>query len=60
MTEAAARATLVSERPGGPPVIRLRNLPDPAGPGDTSIYRYDSDALLAAVASCTRTAGALQ
>lgn len=60
MTEAAARATLVSERPGGPPVIRLRNLPDPAGPGDTSIYRYDSDALLAAVAGCTRTAGALQ
>ncbi|MBB3909870.1 chemotaxis protein CheA [Sphingomonas desiccabilis] len=60
MTEAAAHAATASDRRGEPPVIRLRNLPEPAGPGDTSIYRYDSDALLAAIANYTRAPGALQ
>lgn len=31
------------------PVVRLRNAQRPAGPDDASIYRYDRDALIAAI-----------
>jgi two-component system chemotaxis sensor kinase CheA len=48
--DAAARARSTAERSGDAPVIRLRSRPEPDGPGDPTIYRYDSGALLAAVA----------
>ena len=31
------------------PVVRLRNAQRPQGPDDDSIYRYDRDALIAAI-----------
>ncbi|MBK5264100.1 MAG: chemotaxis protein CheW, partial [Alphaproteobacteria bacterium] len=33
------------------PVVRLRNMASPLGPNDQSIYRYDRDALIAAIES---------
>ena len=37
---------------GPAPLIRIRATPEPARPGDTSIYRYDRAALLAALGKC--------
>ncbi|MCF8707960.1 chemotaxis protein CheA [Rhizorhapis sp. SPR117] len=33
------------------PIVRLRNMASPLGPDDQSIYRYDRDALIAAIES---------
>lgn len=33
------------------PVVKLRNAQRPQGPNDQSIYRYDRDALIAAIES---------
>lgn len=52
---------LFSNGDAGPPVdmpgcrvVQLRATPRPSGPQDSSIYRYDQDALMAAIASARR------
>ena len=35
-------------------IVHLRATPRPAGPQDSSIYRYDQDALMAALAGSRR------
>jgi two-component system chemotaxis sensor kinase CheA len=58
--EAAGRAGPIAERLADAPVIRLRSRQEPDGPGDPTIYRYDSGALLAAVAERIGVIGAVQ
>jgi two-component system chemotaxis sensor kinase CheA len=60
MTDAAAQADAVAERLDGAPVIRLRNGAEPSGPADSSIYRYDTGALLAAVGERIGTVSMMQ
>jgi hypothetical protein len=41
---------------GSAPIVRLRARPEPGASSAGSIYRYDREALLAAVAGARRTA----
>ncbi|MFS0737061.1 chemotaxis protein CheW [Sphingomonas sp. 1P06PA] len=45
------RDTALVGEPGGPVVVHLRDHPQPAGPADTSIYRYDRAGLIGALSA---------
>lgn len=54
MTSANASQPVIGE---GEAVLRLRSFSQPSGPDDTSIYRYDRDALLQAISSLEQRMG---